>query len=278
MAAKLRVRIEDQSFAHSPGLTVHHVPQYIEWVRGTAGDTDTVFFTDRSIGIANQIPAKRKVALLIEPPQIYGNGYKIVQDRPDDFDWVLTYDESLVLPERFPGQPRALYYPIGGCWIPQQDRRHDWPKTKQCSIIASAKRFTPDHILRHEIVERFRDRVDAFGHGYKPVQFKTEALAPYRYSIVMENVILDTLFTEKLIDCFLTGTVPIYYGTRQISRYFNMKGVFEFRTLDELDNILTGLSPGVYDSLRPVIEENWGRAHKFLTAEDWLIQNYNFLF
>jgi len=272
--SKLKVRIEDQSFAHSPGLTVHHVPQHIEWVRGRAGDSETVFFTDRSIGIANQVEAKRKVALLIEPPQIYGNCYKVVQDRPQDFDWILSYDDQLAV-----GREKVLYYPIGGCWIPQQDRRLDWPKTERCSIIASGKRLTPDHNLRHEAVERFKHRVDAFGHGYKPVAFKTEGLAPYRFSIVMENVIIDTLFTEKLIDCFLTGTVPIYYGTHGIKRFFNMEGVLQFRTLDELGAILENCTRlGDYDKMRPAIEENWHRAHDFLTAEDWIFKNYSFLF
>ena len=40
----------------------------------------------------------------------------------------------------------------------------------------------------------------------------------------MENNIEPDYFTEKLIDCFLTGTVPIYLGPKQVENYFDPNG------------------------------------------------------
>ena len=70
--------------------------------------------------------------------------------------------------------------------------------------------------------------VDSFGRGFVAVEHKAEALAQYAFSIAIENSQQDTYFTEKLIDCFSTGTVPIYWGTRKISEYFDMRGVIQF--------------------------------------------------
>lgn len=274
--SKLRVPIKDVSFAHSTGLTVHHDPQHIQWIREGFCDSVNVFFTDFFLPEAHTFKSPKRTALLVEPPHIYGAGYAAVKARPEVFTWVLTYDRQLLSidPKKF------LYYPIGGCWIPAKDQRTDHPKTKMVSIVASNKHFTPAHELRHEIMRKYKgkDVIDIFGRGHNPVEVKTAALAPYRYSIAMENAVIDSLFTEKLIDCFLTGTIPIYYGTSTIKEFFNPAGIFEFRTLEDLDRILSGLTPGVYDSLRPVIEENFQKALKYRTAEDWLWENYPFLF
>ena len=34
------------------------------------------------------------------------------------------------------------------------------------------------------------------------------------FSVCIENDVYDTYFTEKILDCFATGTIPIYKGTK----------------------------------------------------------------
>lgn len=46
---------------------------------------------------------------------------------------------------------------------------------------------------------------------------------PYRFALVMENSKIDGYITEKIINAFLAGTVPIWYGTREVFRVFNHK-------------------------------------------------------
>ena len=41
-----------------------------------------------------------------------------------------------------------------------------------------------------------------------------------QFSIATENAAVDNYFTEKLMDCFLTKTVPIYYGSSNIGEFF----------------------------------------------------------
>lgn len=53
---------------------------------------------------------------------------------------------------------------------------------------------------------------------------KFELFESYEYSFVIENSRQTNYFTEKLIDCLITKTIPIYYGCPNISEYFDTTG------------------------------------------------------
>jgi hypothetical protein len=231
-------------------------------------------FLDRAIDRAHTIQARKKIALLMEPRQIVDEvGWLTTRWQLPILDYVLTYDRSNI---RHFGK-KALWYPIGGCWIPIDDRRiHS--KTKLMSIISSAKNSSHGHRLRHEVVKVLGSNMDVYGRSYRPVQFKTEALAPYMFSVAIENGRVEAMFTEKIIDCFMTGTVPIYFGCNAISEFFNPAGIIEFDTVQELEDILPKLTPEHYNSMLPAVEDNFSRARKYLIAEDWICEHYPFLF
>ena len=107
-----------------------------------------------------------------------------------------------------------------------------------------------------------------------PVDTKEETLLDYRYSIIIENTKQDNYITEKLIDCLIVGTIPIYWGCPNVSDYFNMEGIPTFNTLDELKNILPKLTEDFYNSKIKVVKENLELAKKFCITEDWLYENY----
>jgi Glycosyltransferase family 10 (fucosyltransferase). len=48
-------------------------------------------------------------------------------------------------------------------------------------------------------------------------------LGKYRFALVMENTKQDGYITEKIINAFLAGCVPIYYGTLEVMDIFNPK-------------------------------------------------------
>lgn len=96
-------------------------------------------------------------------------------------------------------------------------------KEKLISVITSNKAFTQGHINRLRFVkrlkERYGDKVDIYGHGFRPVNDKWEALAPYKYHIVIENSSEPYYWTEKLSDCLLAGAFPLYYGCTNVDDY-----------------------------------------------------------
>ena len=102
-----------------------------------------------------------------------------------------------------------------------------------------------------------------------------EGLQKYRFSIVIENSIQDTYFTEKIIDCFATKTVPIYYGTSKITNFFDEAGIITFTTVDELKEIIDNLTDRDYSKMREGIENNFNKYKNFIVPENFIADTYS---
>ncbi len=69
-------------------------------------------------------------------------------------------------------------------------------------------------------------KVDMGGHyrnNVGKINNKIEFLSSYKFSIAMENSEGDGYLTEKIIDSFLAGTIPIYYGDYTVDEFINPK-------------------------------------------------------
>lgn len=134
--------------------------------------------------------------------------------------------------------PQARLYPPLSEWFVEQNfdylnQTNEIKKTKLISIISSNKKQLKGHRDRLAFCEavkaRFGNQVDFFGRGIASFDDKWDVVAPYKYSIAIENSQSDNYFTEKINDCFLSHTFPIYYGCPNIKDYFNPES---FATID----------------------------------------------
>ncbi len=109
-------------------------------------------------------------------------------------------------------------------------------KKRKLSVICSSKVFTPDHLLRYKFVSRlkeyFGDDLDWFGNGVNPVATKWEAIAPYKYHIVLENQSRKDVITEKIYDSYLGLAYPIYWGAPNLGQYFPQTSFDEINVYD----------------------------------------------
>ena len=64
------------------------------------------------------------------------------------------------------------------------------------------------------------------------LQNKKDGLIDYTYSVAIENCAERGYFTEKITDCILTDTIPIYYGCPDITKFF-----FDIPILPNLSDI-----------------------------------------
>ena len=104
-----------------------------------------------------------------------------------------------------------------------------------------------------------------YGKGIRPSPGKREAIAPFMFSIAMENAASDHYFSEKLIDCLLLDTVPIYYGCRGIGELFDPRGMLRFDSREELAAHLDALTPERYQEMLPFLLSNKEKA----VAQRW---------
>ncbi len=267
-----KVKILDTNFAHAKFTTDYQISEHINWVRNEpASNNEIIFMTDNMITNAENVHGK-KIAMLMEPRAMNPSIYDWVRVNHNKVDTVLTYDKELL-----DIGSNIKFYPHCGCWIKSEDQKV-YDKTKLLSIIASNKKQTLGHNLRHASIDVAKDNninIDVFGRGYNPVNYKLEALKDYGFTLVIENSKKDYYFTEKLMDAFMTGTVPIYWGCPSIGEFFNTNGMIIFDDMDTLLIELKTLSLDRYLTMLDAVKENHEKAKQYLIAEDWIYNNTN---
>ena len=146
-------------------------------------------------------------------------------------------------------------------------------KTKNLSVIVSSKTITEGQRQRLAFVEKlkehFKDRIDVFGVGFDEISDKWDAIADYRYHIVLENCAYPDYWTEKLSDCYLGLTFPIYYGCPNMSDYFP-DGSYE--AIDILD------VEGSIKKIEALLDSDLYQTNSGLVKEarDLVLNRYNF--
>jgi len=246
----------DNQFAHSEYSTPFQKLDF-KWNRSINNTSELVIVTDTMCNNVDKY--NNKICWLLESKEITGRYYDYIKNNYIKFNHIFTHDKELL------NLVNAIFIPVCGCWIyPQEQKVYE--KTKGISIISSGKTQTFGHNLRHEIVKNIRN-LDVYGRGYKPVENKLEALKDYRYSIVIENGKYDYYFTEKLIDCFKTGTIPIYWGCPSIGDFFNKEGIISFNSISELVDLMPKLNETFYLEKLKYINENFNISNDYLLAE-----------
>jgi hypothetical protein len=266
----LTINLFDQAVAHlrTPDgrySAIHgQVPDTVKYVHDRMNWDGITVFTERMVisGIHKKVKSKYKVGWLIECGLINGITTEHIRSVINDFDVILTHDENIL--RSFPEKAKLI--PLAGSWIrPENMKMH--PKTKDVSFIMSNKNRTDGHKLRHSVLSRLRTEkipVDVYGRGINPISSKEDGLKDYKYSIVIENTSRKNYFTEKIVDCFNVGTIPIYWGCPNIGDFFSEDGIIKFKDTDELLGILKGGRYGI------VNDKNLGVAKKYSVIEDYI--------
>jgi len=278
------IKIKDDLCSHEPHF--YHDTKHFTFHRNiieggdiTIDPGDVVIYTDTSLEKRDS-NAKTNIALLIESPEYHRRYYDYIEHNNHLFDMVLTFSKKLL-----DKGENYRFNAYGTTWL-HESYRNIWEKSKLGSMIISNKSTTIGHRLRHEIANMIsnqpdRPNIDIYGGNYNYMPYMTSkaydpdhcgahitngkivGLKEYMFSIVVENCKEDYYFSEKLIDCFLSGTVPIYYGCPSISRFFNANGILSFDTKEECMDIIRIITPEKYNKMLPYIKENYVIAQEY---------------
>ena len=216
-----------------------------------------------------QVDSKCKVVLRMNEEKINWDQmavYNAILDNKDKrVDMLLTWVPELL------ELPNARFCPVTdssqweGC--AEADFKI-YDKSKLVSAISSNKAFLSGHQVRLNFINAIRERVDLYGRGFNDIQNKLGGLKDYMFSVTIENSIPTNGFSEKIQDCFLTGTIPIYYGPKNIGEFYDLNGILVFHNQEELDSILLNLTPDLYYSRLNAVRNNFQLAFNYPTFND----------
>lgn len=98
----------------------------------------------------------------------------------------------------------------------------DLKKENKIVWITSNQNSSKGHEIRMNFLEKIKELpfLELYGRGIKPIDDKWEILKGSKYAIAYENFKNDHYWSEKIIDCYLSYTMPIYYGCNAIENFF----------------------------------------------------------
>ena len=162
------------------------------------------------------------VLIVSEPNEYFGNHDWAVANK-DYFSLILSWSD-LVL-KRCENSSFLVY---GESWfddkhIFEQGTTNAKKREKEFSVsfLRGNKLQSIGHAIRHEIFSRqeeikvpkqFWTHLGDLNDFSTMKDTKEESFGKYQFSICIENNSRESYFTEKITDCILCKTIPIYYG------------------------------------------------------------------
>jgi len=167
----------------------------------------------------------------------------------------------------------AEYISFGDSWFKpdQYEKEHD--KTFSIAHLCGKLLLTHGHQLRHEILNRQNEIMIpknfyyTIGDRYNIENArigKEQVYASSGFGVCIENVNCKGWFTEKIIDCFLLKSIPVYWGCSNIHEFFNIDGIIKFENIDDCIEKINRLTPEYYIDRLEIIEENYIKAKTYL--------------
>lgn len=232
-------------------------------------DANTEVWIDVVDGV-KESTAKNKIFVGIEPEEVASLNSYVVQLK-DEFTHVLTYDPTLL-----EILPNAHLFEYGTKWVPIE--QYTYPTKKESlSMVCGHKQQTENHVMRqviwyHQYMITFPKDFYMSQHGgvfqvnpsNKVLGESKFPLFDSMFHICIENVTKENFFTEKLIDCLLCKSVPVYVGCPNIGNYFLTEGFVQVDSAKQLIEACNNLSTDIYISKLPYIEENFHRALEWI--------------
>ncbi len=232
---------------------------------------------------SNPIPKDTvRFVFLLEPPEIQDFSQHAIHGmKSNTYDYLLTHNQKLI-----DECPNAHLFPYGTTWI----KDYKFPEKEYgVSALVGGKLMAPGHHLRQ--ILWFRQKritnpptkfylsgnfggIDNYnnnpvlGNDKKPL-FDTQ------FHICIENTKRDNWFTEKLIDCLITKTIPIYWGCPNIGNWFNLDGFIIVDSLDDIVKSCNSLTETTYQEKLKAVEENYEISKKYANIGDRFISTIN---
>jgi hypothetical protein len=224
----------------------------------------------------DELPQKQEdlssinIIVLAEPNEYFGLHDWVIQNK-NLFQIILTWNDKIINT-----CDNALFFPFGQTWFKPDQYEKEHEKKFEIAHLCGVLLKSYGHQMRHEILAReseFKIPTNFYKtigdrHNEDDARIGKETVfGNSMFGVVIENFSHRGYFTEKILDCFLMKTIPIYNGCTNICDFFNKKGIIEFGNVDDLIYTINQLDIEYYDNLKDIIEENYKSAIQYINYE-----------
>lgn len=242
----------------------------------------TVFidFIPKSIEQLKENPFN--ILLIMEPNQLFGLHDWAVANA-NHFSCILTWSDKILN-----SYENSYLFPFGVTWLDEEyiNNSHTINKNYQVSFLCGAKKRIEGHFLRHRLYDR-KDEIlipkqwhytlndyDPDNGNHKIIKYENQCPGVEKkklwndmFSICIENSSNNGYFTEKILDAFLSYTIPIYWGCPDIGNYFNIDGVILCKDENEIIEKTNKLTSEYYNSRLDVMKQNFELAREYANIQ-----------
>ena len=219
------------------------------------------------------------ILALFEPNEYFGLHDWAIQNK-HLFSVIITWSDKVLN-----NCENAIFLPFGSSWITEEIGLKLREKIFELGHLCGDKLLTYGHSLRHELFARENEisiptRFKFKGETILPAALitKEEIFGDPMFAIVIENTSHNGYFTEKITDCMMLKTIPIYWGCSNIDKFYNPEGIINFQSIDQLIQIVNNLTPDFYNSKKDIIEENYNRVQEYQNYEQRIIDKITEIF
>lgn len=213
------------------------------------------------------------ILMVMEPNQLFGIHDWALQNS-HLFSMVLTWGQDIL-----DKCPNAMFFPFGISWLDKEyiDNIDKLEKKFEVSFLCGGKQRIEGHHLRHRLYNRENEITISkqwyytlpdydFNEGHhtikqyegQPPGSEKKRLWNSMFSICVENSSNRGYHTEKIIDAFLSKTIPIYWGCPNLEELgYDPNGFIYCNDENEIIEVTNKLTPEDYFNRKDAINHNY---------------------
>jgi len=213
----------------------------------------------------------RRYGLFVESESIVPKSYLIFKKHKNlnrEFTKIFTFSDDILSTI-----PNSQFF--ASCANITYDTSAVIDKCKNISIVSSNKTMCDLHRYRIDLAnmcknEGLADTFGTFDNQSTEYVSINRSLDNYRFSFAIENDIKPFFFTEKLTNCLISKTIPIYCGATEVGKFFNEDGIIRITPESDIKTILKQCTEEFYKERLDAVLDNYNRAKKYLNIWDSL--------
>jgi FkbM family methyltransferase len=214
---------------------------------------------------------------ILEPNELFGLHDWAIYNQ-NKFTNIFTWSKKIL-----DACPNAYFFPFGVSWLNKDfvEEMETKEKKFEVSYLCGAKKMIEGHYLRHRLYNRgdeitipkkwfftLPDYSYQEGRILGDLSQKKVVWEESMFSICVENSSHHGYHTEKIIDAFLSKTIPVYWGCKDIEKFYNADGIIICQDENEIIEKVNKLTPEDYYKRKEAIEENYELAKYYANLYD----------